>query len=64
MNEPFFTPGTKVGTVAGTITILLANINSADILKTMLLAGIGAVVSFFVSLLLRKIVRWWNGRSR
>ena len=64
MSEPLFTPGTKVGTAAGAITIFIANIGSADIIKTTLLAGIGAVISFFVSLLLRKIVRWFKHRSR
>jgi mannitol-specific phosphotransferase system IIBC component len=64
MSEPLFTPGTKAGTAAGTITIFIANIHSGDIIKTMLLAGIGAVISFFVSLLLRKIARWFKQRSR
>jgi mannitol-specific phosphotransferase system IIBC component len=64
MNQPFFTPGTKMGTAAGTITIFLVNISSGDIAKTMVLAGIGAVVSFFISLLLRKLVRWWKERSK
>ena len=63
MNEPFFTSGTKMGTAAGTIIILLANISSGDIIKTMILAGIGAVVSFFISLLLRKLVKWWKVRG-
>ena len=52
-----------MGTAAGTIIILLANISSGDIIKTMILAGIGAVVSFFISLLLRKLVKWWKVRG-
>jgi hypothetical protein len=57
MNEHSYT---RTGTVGGTITILLANINSSDVIKTMVLAGIGAVVSFIFSLLLKELVKWWR----
>ena len=63
MSEPLFIPGTRVGTAVGAITIFIANIQSADIIKTILLAATGAVVSFFISLLLRKAVKWWNHRQ-
>ena len=59
MNENSYT---KTGTIGGTLTIILANINSADILKTAVLAGIGAVVSFGMSLLMKMLVRWWKRR--
>ena len=59
MNEHSYT---KTGTIGGTLTIILANINSADILKTAVLAGIGAVVSFGMSLLMKMLVRWWKRR--
>jgi hypothetical protein len=52
------------GTAVGAITIFIANIRSADMIKTILLAGTGAVVSFFVSLLLRETVRWWHRRNQ
>jgi len=45
--------GTKLGTAGGGLTTLLFNIQSADILKTLILAIIGATVSFFVSLFLK-----------
>ena len=48
---------TKAGTAGGTLTIILANINSADIVKTTVLAGLGAIVSFFVSYMLKRIMR-------
>ncbi|MFC0774081.1 hypothetical protein [Terrimonas alba] len=57
MNEHSYT---RTGTVGGTITILLANINSGDVIKTAVLAGIGAVVSFVLSLLLKELVKWWR----
>ncbi|WP_276503186.1 hypothetical protein [Terrimonas pollutisoli] len=57
MNEHSYT---RTGTVGGTITILLANINSGDVIKTAVLAGVGAVVSFILSLLLKQLVKWWR----
>lgn len=45
----------KTGTASGTCIILLANINSADLLKTAVLAAVGAVVSFLVSYLFKRI---------
>jgi mannitol-specific phosphotransferase system IIBC component len=41
----------------GTLLIILANINSADILKTAVMAVVGAIVSFFVSLCLQWVIR-------
>lgn len=46
---------TKAGTLGGTAVTLLANINSNDVIKTMVMAGIGAAVSFVVSHVLKKI---------
>ena len=45
--------GTIAGTVSGTALTVIANVGSADIFKTVVLAAIGAVVSFSVSLLLK-----------
>jgi hypothetical protein len=47
----------KKGTIGGTLTVLLANITSPDILKTAVLAAIGAVVSSLVTLLIRKLAK-------
>ena len=46
----------KTGTASGTCIILLANIHSADLLKTAVLAAVGAMVSFLVSYLFKRIV--------
>ncbi|MEO8760157.1 MAG: hypothetical protein ABI388_03520 [Bacteroidia bacterium] len=46
---------TLLGTVSGTVLTVLANIGSADISKTVVLAAVGAAVSFFVSLSLKWI---------
>lgn len=48
----------KVGTAGGTLLVLLSNIQGADIIKTALLSTTGALVSFMVSFLLKKLSRW------
>lgn len=49
-----------IGTVSGTFLSIMPNILSEDILKTVILAIIGATVSFVVSLLLK----WVSGRKK
>ncbi len=49
--------GTILGTVSGTVLTVAVNVGSSDILKTVILAGLGAVVSFSVSLLLKWLVK-------
>lgn len=49
---------TKTGTIGGTLTILLANINSGDLIKTAVLAAVGALVSFMISYLMKELVKW------
>jgi len=51
-NNPTF-----AGTVGGTFLSVLPNIDSTDVLKTVILAGLGAVVSFTVSLVLKRILK-------
>ena len=57
MNDGFITPASKAGTAGGIVTILLVNINSGEILKTIILAAIGAAVSFTVSICLKWMIR-------
>ena len=47
----------KVGTASGTLLSISPGIFSQDIVKTIILAVIGATVSFIVSLLLKKITK-------
>jgi mannitol-specific phosphotransferase system IIBC component len=61
MPEHLLSGGTKAGTMGGTLLIILANISTADLLKTAVLAAVGAVVSFGVSLLLKRLLQ---GRPR
>lgn len=48
---------TAVGTVGGTFLSIVPNVNSDDMLRTVVLAVIGAVVSFVISLLLRSLFK-------
>jgi len=46
-----------VGTASGTFLSVLPNLHSEDILKTIVLAILGAIVSFGITILLKKLVR-------
>ena len=48
---------TKFGTIGGTLLVLLLHITSDEVLKTAVLATVGAVVSFGVSFLLNRLVK-------
>lgn len=48
---------TLIGTAGGTFLSIIPNIQSEDVLKTVLLAAIGAVVSFTISLGLKMIIK-------
>lgn len=48
---------TKRGTAGGTLLTILANITSEDIIKTAILAAVGAVVSFGVTLALKLLLK-------
>jgi hypothetical protein len=58
MNQPF---SIRTGTICGTITVILCNITSAEVVKIAVSAAIGTAVSFTISLLLKKLV---EGRKR
>lgn len=46
---------TLTGTAGGTFLSMLPNLASEDIAKTVILASVGAVVSFGISLLLKSL---------
>lgn len=48
----------SVGTVSGTVLSVLPAVTSTEIVRTIILAAIGATVSFVVSY----VLRWWCGR--
>ena len=47
----------KVGTIGGFTLSIVPNITSADVFRTIVLAFVGAVVSFSVTLLLKHFTR-------
>jgi hypothetical protein len=51
---------TLLGTVSGTVLTVIVNLDLQDITKTAVLAAVGAVVSFVVSVSLKWIVRRLN----
>jgi hypothetical protein len=53
----YFDNTTKAGTLGGTLLTIFANISSADLIKTSVLAGLGAIVSFGVTLGLKMLIR-------
>ena len=46
---------TLMGTAGGTFLSIIPNIHSEDIVKTAILATVGAIVSFTISLLLKSL---------
>ena len=57
MMNQVFDNTTKRGTAGGTLLTIFANITSEDIIKTAILAAIGAVVSFGVTVLLKLLIK-------
>ena len=45
--------GTLAGTTGGTLLTVLINIHPEDVLKTVVLACVGAVVSFIISVMMK-----------
>ncbi|WP_445737635.1 hypothetical protein [Mariniflexile sp.] len=48
---------TLMGTAGGTFLSVLPNIHSEDIVKTAILATVGAIVSFTISLILKSLTK-------
>jgi hypothetical protein len=48
---------TLVGTAGGTFLSIVPNILSEDVVKTVILATVGAIVSFTISLLLKCLIK-------
>jgi hypothetical protein len=48
---------TAIGTAGGTFLSVLPNLHSEDVLKTIILATLGAIVSFTISLVLKLLIK-------
>ncbi len=57
MSDHSFLAGTRTGTACGTLLVILSSIQFADVLETAILASIGAVVSFVVTVILKGIIK-------
>jgi hypothetical protein len=51
---------TKVATACGTLLTFFGNIHTEDIIKTVVLSVIGAIVSFFVSIGMKWLYKRWK----
>jgi len=56
--------GTVFGTIGGTLLSVFASVQAGDVVKTMLLAFVGATTSFVCSYLLKQCVLWVRGKLR
>ena len=52
-----FDQQTKAGTLGGTLLSIVANIQTDDLIKTGILAAVGAVISFVVTLFLKFLIK-------
>ena len=48
---------TVIGTAGGTFLSVLPNLHSEDVLKTVILAALGAIVSFIISMTLKYLIK-------
>lgn len=55
---------TKSAIVGGTFFSSIMNIGVEDLITTSILAVLGAIVSFFVSLLLKKLITFLGAKCR
>jgi hypothetical protein len=46
-----------MGTAGGTFLSVVPNLNSEDVFKTVLLAAVGAIVSFGISMILKFVIK-------
>ena len=46
-----------VGTAGGTFLSIIPNLESEDVVKTIILATLGAIVSFVISILLKLLIK-------
>ena len=49
--------GTLAGTAGGTLLTLVTSLHPEDVVRTLILASLGAVTSFFISLLMKWLMK-------
>jgi hypothetical protein len=55
---------TLFGTIGGTLLSVFASVQAGDVVKTVLLAFVGATTSFVCSYLLKQCVLWARSKLR
>lgn len=55
--KQIFDSTTKTGTASGTLLTIFANITKEDLIKTAILAAVGALVSFSITLVLKFVIK-------
>jgi hypothetical protein len=53
---------TRIGTAGGLLTILLVHLNGDELIRTAILGGVGAAVSFIVSIAMKWLVKTIKAR--
>ena len=65
MNHQVVERAQQAGFFGGTLTGFIANLSAADVISTVVLSAVGAVVSFFVSFLMKRLfLRKGNQRNQ
>jgi hypothetical protein len=65
MNDHLHTDDSTVfGTIGGTFAVTLLNIFQNDVIRTIGFAALGATVSFFVSLGLKALIKYYKLKKR
>jgi hypothetical protein len=64
MENNFVDGNTRAGTIGGTLLVVFLNISCFEILHTAVLAGVGAVVSFGVSVILKYLAKLLRSKRR
>ena len=64
MDNQALNPATKAGIAGGTLTTFIASITTADLLRTIVLTIVGAVVSYVVSLFLKWLFSRFHRKER
>lgn len=63
MNQVYIEKAQQASFFGGTLTGVIANLSAADVLSTIILSALGAIVSFWVSYRLRRIFNDKNDRD-
>jgi mannitol-specific phosphotransferase system IIBC component len=58
--QEYFDKTTKAGTLTGTFFTVLSNLTTGDLIRTIILAAVGALASFIITILLKALNNWFR----